>query len=64
MDDTQKKPRRKKQWWICAGGLFESGKAQKYSGPYSTREDAFVARSTIEKLRGVYDLFVDSRYSA
>lgn len=61
-DDTKPKPaRRKTEWWLLTGGVFDAQMSRMYSGPYSTREDAFVARVSIEKLRGANDLWVDSR---
>jgi hypothetical protein len=51
----------KTEWWLLSGGAFGSEAARTVSGPYSTREDAFVARVTIERLRGAFDLWVDSR---
>lgn len=51
----------KTEWWLLSGGFIGSESARTVSGPYSTSEDAFVARVTIERLRGANDLWVDSR---
>lgn len=51
----------KTEWWLLTGGGFDGQMSRMYSGPYSTQEDAFVARVTIERLRGANDLWVDSR---
>lgn len=51
----------KLEWWLLTGGDIAAPSSRLYSGPYSTREDAFVARVMIERLRGANDLWVDSR---
>lgn len=36
-------------FWVVSGGSLAQG-GRKFSGPYSTAEDAFTARSSLEKL--------------
>jgi len=60
-DVTAVASRRKTEWWLLTGGAMESAVTKLYSGPYTTREDAIVARVAIERLRGANDLWVDSR---
>jgi hypothetical protein len=49
------------EWWILTGGRFDDDGSRPYSGPYTSDRDAFTARATIERIRGVYDLWIDTR---
>lgn len=51
------------RWWVLDGGYRWSParNGRLFSGPYSTRDDAFTARQTIEILLNRDDLFVEQQ---
>lgn len=59
--DEAMRERAAERWWILEGGFRWSPVrgGRLYSGPYSTSEDAFVARRKLEQVLGHNQLFIE-----
>jgi hypothetical protein len=59
--DEAMRERAAERWWILEGGFRWAPPrgGSLYSGPYSTREDAFTARRKLEQILGHNSLFIE-----